>query len=186
MEIITYISILRGINVGGQKKVRMEDLRKVYEDLGFRDVQSYIQSGNVIFTAGLKTSDQQLAATIEKGVKEKFGFDVPVIIRTSDEMKNIIEANPFLNKENIDKEKLHVTFLADIPEQAKLNNIEMDDYSPDRFIVLNREVFLYCPGGYGKTKLSNTFFERKLNVKATTRSWKTVNKLMVLAGVYKQ
>src|SRR5690349_15767045 len=110
----TFISILRGINVSGQKKIQMTDLKELYESLTFKDVTPFIQSGNVIFKSK-KSPDEKLAKKIEDAIHKRYGFDVPVIIRTVEEMQHTISANPFLQQKNIDVEKLHVTFLAEIP-----------------------------------------------------------------------
>ncbi len=177
----TFISILRGINVSGQKSIQMTDLKALYEELEFKEVITYIQSGNVIFKTEVKMSNQYLSAKIKHAIHKKYYFDVPVIIRTVEEMKHAISVNPFPKEKNIDLEKLHVTFLAETPEQPRLESIRNIDYSPDKFMVIGKEVYLYCPNGYGITKLSNTFFENKLKVSATTRNWKTVNKLVELA-----
>ncbi len=177
----TYISILRGINVGGKNKIKMPDLKEMYEELKFKDIVTYIQSGNIIFNSNQNVSNQNLAKKIEKGISEKFKLAVPVIIRTINEMESILKINPFLKMPGIDIEKLHVTFLEEIPEQLKLKEVAKYDYSPDKFIIINKEVYVYCPDGYGMTKLSNNFFENKLKTGATTRNWRTVNKLVELA-----
>ncbi len=177
----TYISILRGINVSGQKKILMTDLKALYEGLGFKNVTTYIQSGNVICNTGKPLAGKQLAQKIEEAIFKKYGFEVPVIIRTVDEMKNVLAANPLLKEKNIDVEKLHVTFLEEAPSADRIKLTKDLDYSADKFIILGKEVYLYCPNGYGTSKLSNTFFESKLQVKATTRNWKTVNQLVALA-----
>lgn len=177
----TYISILRGINVSGQKKILMTDLKALYESLGFEEVSTYIQSGNVIFKTDEKLSNQDIAKEIEKAILEKYNFEVPVIIRSAEEIRNVISANPFLAETDINVEKLHVTFLADAPGKASLESIKNLDYSPDKFVIIGQEVFLHCPDNYGETKLSNKFFESKLKVSATTRNWKTINKLLEIA-----
>jgi uncharacterized protein (DUF1697 family) len=174
----TYISILRGINVSGHKLIKMADLKALYESLGFKEVITYIQSGNVIFKAEKKGD---LAAIIGKKIQDKYKFEVPILVRKVEEIKHVSETNPFLKEKGIDKEKLHVTFLREAPSKTNLDAIKKIDHSPDRHIVIDREVFLYCPGGYGNTKLSNSFFESKLKVQATTRNWKTINKLVELA-----
>jgi uncharacterized protein (DUF1697 family) len=178
MEI--YISILRGINVSGQKKIQMTDLKKLYEDLKFKNVTTYIQSGNVIFKTN-NQFDEALAKKIEDAINVKYNFHVPVIIRTVEEMKNTIAINPLKKESNINEEKLHVTFLERVPDKTKVESVEDLDYSPDKFIIIGEEVFLYCPNGYGNTKLNNNFFENKLKVSATTRNWRTVNKLAEIA-----
>lgn len=176
----TYISILRGINVSGHKKIQMDDLKALFENLKFKTVTTYIQSGNVIFKAS-KQRDEVLAKKIEEAIYSKYNFEVPAIIRSVQEMRNIIAVNPLLKESNIDAEKLHVTFLEEVPDKTKVDSIKSSGYSPDKFIIIGKEIFLYCPNGYGITKLSNNFFENKLKVSATTRNWKTVNKLLELA-----
>lgn len=178
----TFISILRGINVSGQKKIVMTDLKTLYENLEFEDVVTYIQSGNVIFKTNKKAANTELAAIIEKAIFDKYNFNVPVIIRTAEEIKHVISSNPFVSNKEIDIEKLHVTFLAETPKQASLERIKSFDYPPDKFVIIRKEAFLYCPINYGETKLSNKFFESKLRVSATTRNWKTINKLFEIAA----
>lgn len=174
----TFISILRGINVSGQKKILMADLKSLYESQKFSDVSTYIQSGNVSFKTNEKLSDVQLAQKIEKAIYKKYSFEVPVIIRNEDELIKITSSNPFLKEKSIDIKKLHVTFLSQIPDNAEIKNITEVDYSPDRFIITGKEIYLHIPESYGETKLSNNFFEKKLKVKATTRNWNTVNQLL--------
>jgi uncharacterized protein (DUF1697 family) len=178
----TFISILRGINVSGHRKIPMTDLKSMYERSGFKDVITYIQSGNVIFKADSKFTGETLEHIIEKKIDEKFNLDVPVIIRLAGEMKKILSLNPFLKMNDVIIKKLHVTFLGKVPGQNELIKINEFDYSPDKFIIKNKEIFLYCPRGYGKTRLTNNFFENKLKVRATTRNWKTINKLVELAS----
>ena len=173
----TFISLLRGINVSGQKKIRMADLKSLYENLEFKEVSTYIQSGNVTFKSNEESPDLELAKKIEQAICQKYQFEVPVVVRNANEWKNVISANPFLKEKTIDVEKLYVTFLSKIPGKAALQSIHQFDFSPDRFIIIEKEVFLYIPEGYGETKLSNKFFENKLKVTATTRNWKTINKL---------
>ena len=117
----TYISILRGINVSGQKKILMVDLKKVYESLGFTEVVTYIQSGNVLFNFNKNNSEFDLIQTIEKAIQDEYGFQVPVLVFTIDFLKNTVNENPFLKELDSDIEKLHVTYLAEIPSIEKLD-----------------------------------------------------------------
>ena len=126
-------------------------------------------------------TDLDLALQIEQAITAQYKFDVPVIIRSVQALKNAISNNPFLNKSNVDVEKLHVTFLAEIPSPSALEAISKFNYPPDEFIIVGKDIYLHCPINYGETKLSNSFFENKLKVKATTRNWKTTNKLLELA-----
>ncbi len=176
-----YIAILRGINVGGRNKIRMADLAELFTRLRFRDTTTYIQSGNIVFRAG-SGSDTAIAGKIEKAIAERFGFEVPVIVRSAGEMRATVAANPFLKERGIDRSKLHLTFLDTDPDPALATKLAEIDYPPDRFVLIGRDIFLHCPATYGGTKLSNTFFERKLKVRATTRNWKTVTTLLKMAG----
>ncbi len=176
----TVIAILRGINVSGKNKIPMVELKALFEKAGFNNVMTYIQSGNVVFQSNEKAS-KKLEEKISQMILKKWKYNVPVIVRNSNEMQTVVDSNPFLKMKGIDLEKLHVTFLSEIPAKENLEKIKQYSYSPDEFIIENREVFLSCPGGYGNTKLSNAFFESKLKVTATTRNWRTVNELLRLS-----
>ncbi len=171
------VALLRGINVSGKNKIQMPALKKSFEQCGFTNIQTYIQSGNVVFITGKPVPEKELLLLIENRIKQDFGLDVPVIIRTAAEIASILKINAFPDLQDSDEEKMHVTLLSGIPDVALIQDIEAKKYLPDRFVILNREIFLYCPAGYGQTKLTNTFFERKLKVKATTRNRRTMNVL---------
>ncbi|WP_339921938.1 DUF1697 domain-containing protein [uncultured Cyclobacterium sp.] len=175
------IAILRGINVGGKRKILMADLKSMFEDLGYKEVLTYIQSGNVIFTAENKMSDIQMADLIEQAIKSKFGFDVPVIVRTAQELNNTFNENPFYGKADTDINKLHITFLNKEPEKGNLEKIQALEFPPDKFLVKGKDIFIYCDGKYHQSKLTNNFFEGKLKTSATTRNLKTVSKLCELS-----
>jgi len=176
-----YISILRGINVSGQKNIKMVDLKSLYETLGFNDVVTYIQSGNVIFDTVVKNK-AGLKKSIEQAIEEKYNFHVPVEIRTIREIENIIKNCPFsLVDLAQDGTKVLVTFLSSQPSEIRISGILEYVRAPEKLIVIGKEVYLYCPNGYGKSKLSNTFLEQKLGVDATTRNWKSVHNLYELS-----
>jgi uncharacterized protein (DUF1697 family) len=176
----TYISLLRGINVSGQKKIKMEALKTVYQNAGLNDVTTYIQSGNVIFKSSESDSDR-LADMIEQSIKDEFGYPVFILIRKKEDLEKILKINPFLKIETTDAAKLHVTFLFGEPQSTRVVTLNEFKSARDTFQVIGREIFVYCPDGYGQTKLSNTFFEKKLSLSATTRNWKTVNTLVDMA-----
>lgn len=159
----------------------MTELKALYESLGFTDVITYIQSGNVIFKYK-KESDIKLAQKIEEAISKKYKFDVPVIIRSVDEVKKVLSSNPYLKAKKRNEERLYVTFLAEVPSKENLEAIKKYDFSPDEFIIIGKEIYLHVVNGYGNTKLSNNFFENKLKVTATTRNWKTVGKLVELGN----
>jgi uncharacterized protein (DUF1697 family) len=173
--------MLRGINVTGHNTIKMQDLRTVCNKLGYRNVQTYVQSGNIVFET-TKGSPAQLSKQLSKAIRDAQGFDVPVFIRTVDEMKKIVSANPFLKERNIDTSKLHVTFLSEAPRAGSLENLGKIPAGPDRFHAVHNEIYLYCPDGYGRTKLSNAMIEKTLSVGATTRNWRTSNTLLEMAS----
>ena len=168
-----FISMLRGINVSGQNKISMTDLKVLYESIGLVNVQTYVQSGNVVFESKLK-DDSKLPGLIRNQILKSLGYDVSVFIRNTDDFNRILANNPFLKKRKGDSSNLYVTFLAAIPSKDQLSNLDHAISSTDEFIIGESEIFLFCPGGYGNTKLSNNYFERKLKIAATTRNWNSV------------
>ncbi len=177
----TYISILRGINVSGHKLIKMDALKNIFQKLGLQDVQTYIQSGNVVFRSAEKDNGK-LEKAIAKKITETFDFDVPVLVLPLKKLEQVFSSNPFLKGRNEDITKLHVTFLSEVPLQENIDLLKAGSYGTDEFTVVNDVVYLFCPDGYGNTKLSNTFFESKLKVSATTRNWKTITELVKIAG----
>jgi len=174
----TYIALLRGINVSGQKIIKIDELRKLFENLGFKNVKTYIQSGNVVFNSKIESIDK-IVKSIEKKIKEVFSFDVTVIIRNRDELGKIIQINPFLKNKPV--EKLYVSFLSDIADDNKTEKLYKYRSETEEFLLIGKEMYLYYPDGYGRSKLTNNIFESKLGVKATTRNWNTVNKLFEMS-----
>ncbi|PQA58444.1 DUF1697 domain-containing protein [Siphonobacter curvatus] len=172
-----FVSLLRGINVSGQKKIPMKELKALYEELPLSRVQTYIQSGNVIFETN-QTNREILVEEIQQKILEKYGFQVSVLVRTLDELQEVIAKKPFPNPE--ESQSWYVTFLAKQPDPARIEALQKLDLQPEWFQLLAQEVYLSCPKGYGNTKLSNTFFETKLKVTATTRNWRTINELVRL------
>jgi uncharacterized protein (DUF1697 family) len=177
----TYIALLRGINVNGQKMMSMEKLRALCEDLGLTGVTTYIQSGNVVFQSA-PVKHFVLEKKIHASIRDAFGFSVPVMVKSLAEWQEIISDNPFVGRKGIDESFLHITLLSDTPNQSVVDEIMAGEYGEDECVFSGKVAYLYCPGGYGKTKLSNTFFEKKTKLIATTRNWKTVLKLLELAG----
>jgi uncharacterized protein (DUF1697 family) len=172
-----YIAILRGINVGTGRKVPMADLKKLCGNLGLLNVQTYIQSGNLVFEWSQSESISELETRLQKAFSESFGFDIPVLVRTAEEWATSIAQNPFLKEENVDIDRLHLTCLKEIPSPELLEKIKTFQYLPDRYEIIAKDVFIFCAAGYGTSKLVNSFFESKLKTPATTRNWKTVMKL---------
>lgn len=169
----TYIAILRGINVSGKNKIAMADLRAKLAEGGLHHIRTYIQSGNVIFEHE-PTPIRDLTKNISTLILDQFGLQVPVIVLTIKELSDVISNNPFRDR---DFTKLHVTFLSEKPQMENLDKVADMSFPPDEFVIRDRAVYLFCPNGYARTKINNNFFEQKLQVTATTRNWKTVNKL---------
>jgi uncharacterized protein (DUF1697 family) len=177
---VTYICILRGINVSGHRMIKMDALRQLFAGLGFINIQTYIQSGNVIFQSK-NANLQKLETIIAEAILKKYNFDVPVLLKEAGELRQIIKSNPFIKDKQKDSAYLHVTFLSDNPDRDKFHNIKKEQYKPDEFQLIENNIYLYCPNGYGKSKLTNSFWETKLKVTATTRNWKTTNELLFIA-----
>ena len=177
----TFISMLRGINVGGQNKIPMPELKRLYEGLNYANVETYIQSGNVVFDGPDRTA-AGMAAAIETQIEQQFGSKVAVFVRDAADFRRILDSNPFLMGRNESPAFLHVTFLYRAPSAAQWSSLKAPDGISDEFFPGVREVFIFCPNGYGRTKLSNTFFERKLGMPATTRNWNTVQALYMKAA----
>ena len=176
---MTYVALLRGINVGGRSRVVMADLRKLFEDLGHADVRTYVQSGNVIFRA----ADEQpamLERAIEARIEDVMGASTTVLLRTAAEVARVASNNPYLGRED-DVSKLHVTFLAAEPAPERAARLVPPPGQPEELALVGREVYLLYPNGYGRSKLTNAYIERRLGVAATNRNWNTVTKLRDLA-----
>jgi uncharacterized protein (DUF1697 family) len=171
-----YISMLRGINVGAHKRMKMDQLRASFEALGFEQVKTYIQSGNVIFKT-TKLSPALLSERIEKRIFTDFGFPVSVVSRTVNEIAKAIENNPFLKKHGIDQDKLHVMFLSDAPTAAALTKLAALTAAPDQSHCLGKEIYLYLPNGTAESSVMKSPLNRVLSVVTTTRNWRTVNTL---------
>jgi uncharacterized protein (DUF1697 family) len=176
-----FVALLRSVNVAGRNRVAMADLRALVASLGFDDVTTYVQSGNVVFS-GPGTAEGA-AASIREALTADLGVDVPVLARTGQEFAGVLSVSPYQDLD-ADPATLHVTFLGATPEVDAVDGLHSDALAqaPDRLQVIGAEVFLHCPGGYGRTKLTNTYLERRLGVTATTRNWRTVTVLAEMVG----
>lgn len=177
----TYISLLRGINVSGQKKIKMADLKLLYESLGLKNIVSYIQSGNVIFQSK-SGKREKLEQSIQKAIFETFGFEVPVFVLEADKLITLSNANPFKDLA-VEEKYLHLTLLHSAPEPEKIHAVSEMKFEGENFQLTKDVVYLYLPNGYGRCKLNNNFLESKLKVRATTRNLKTINHLLELVNI---
>lgn len=173
------VALLRGINVGGKNKLPMKELAAMFVDAGCNDVRTYIQSGNVLFRAK-PTLDKDIPSLMSASILSRFGYRVPVVTRTTRELQEIVQANPFV-EHSAEADKLHVAFLSEMPDRADVDALDPNRSSPDEFAVLGREIYLYCPNGLARTKLTNNYFDSTLSTTSTMRNWKTVLKLLDMA-----
>ena len=170
-----HVALLRGLNVGGHNRITMKDLAAVFSAAGCVDVETYIQSGNVLFTAKatvVRKVPELVAATLEKD----FEINSPVVLRDAAELAAVVKGNPFL-KRSEDLSTLHVGFLATVPEPARVKALDPARSPPDEFVVKGRELYLHFPKGLGRSKLTNAWFDSQLATLSTVRNWNTVLEL---------
>lgn len=173
-----HLALLRGTNVGGKNILPMQGLRDVCAMVGCHDVRTHIQSGNVIFRADSATA-ASLPDRITAEIEARFGFRVPVVLRTVAQMGDIVRDNPFL-AEGAAESTLHVLFLVGQPDAHRVNGLDANQSPPDSFIVRGQEVYLRLPAGAARTKLTNAYFDAKLATVSTGRNWRTVTTLFAL------
>lgn len=173
----TYIALLRGINVGGHRKVPMANLRQLLFDAGFTDVKTYIQSGNIIF----KSNEEDIIALqnqIRTIIENHFGFEVTTIVKKPSQLKQIFNNCPF---DEIEKQQSYFAILSDIPSQDLVKITYQKIYENDIYHIIDDCIYLYPKLGYGKSKFNLSYFEKKLQVSATARNYKTMLKLLTMA-----
>jgi uncharacterized protein (DUF1697 family) len=173
-----HVALLRGINLGARNKLPMRNLVGMFQDAGCDDVRSYIRSGNVVYRAKAPLA-RRIPALLRDELERRFGYDVPVVGRTAAEFRKCASAHPFA-KRGVDPQVLLVAFLAERPSAAALRALDPDRSPGDEFRVRGREIYLYTPGGFARTKLSNAWFESRLSATSTIRNWRTVQKLVEL------
>jgi uncharacterized protein (DUF1697 family) len=178
----TCIALLRGINVLGKNMIKMDVLKKIFEDLNFRNVRTYIQSGNVVFQVDL-SDVEQIEKKIMLGITSVTGHEVQVLVLAQNELGEIISNNPFSGDDAKDPAFLHITFLKTEFKQDKFREMEAKKEGNEEFRIIGKAVYLFLPHGYGRTKLNNSLFESKLKVQATTRNWRTVLELARMAEI---
>jgi uncharacterized protein (DUF1697 family) len=174
-----YAALLRGVNLGAHKRVRMPDLRALVESLGCTDVTTYVQSGNVVFRSDRAAAS--LPRALEDAIRNDLGLDVPVVIRSRRQLEKLVAANPF-GRQKGKENTLYVTFLAAKPDREHVRRLREESFEPERFELVGEDVYLFFPDGYGRSKLNNALLERRLGVAATTRNWRTVTALAELTA----
>ena len=173
-----YVALIRGINVTGNNLIKMERLRALFEECGCSNVRTYIQSGNVIFDS--KKAAPSCAAFIEKFLETELGKPIAVHLRTSAQLGAIIAANPFAKEKNVEPARLAVSFLHGPPAKERLAALKALDSGRDRFVARGNEIYVYCPDGFGRSKLASGM-DRVLGVRSTSRNWNTVTTLYEMA-----
>ncbi|MEO6097591.1 MAG: DUF1697 domain-containing protein [Fibrobacteria bacterium] len=173
------IALLRGINVSGHKPVPMADLKAMFAKLGFKDAKTYIQSGNVVFRNEGKDPGKS-AKVIEAGILKTFGYEVPVIVRTADQMAAVVKANPWRKKKLAESERVHISYLDQAPSKEAAAALSLVPGGKDELILAGTEAFILARGGYGNCVFSNSLLEKKLKVRSTTRNLETTMKLLAL------
>ncbi len=176
----SYVALLRGINVGGKNKLPMKSLAALFAEAGAAEVRTYIQSGNVVFRAPAAAA-RRVPGLIEAAILDGFGLRVPVVLRSGAELKKVASANPFLAG-GVEPDRLHVAFLASTPAKKNAAALDPDRSPPDAFVVRGREIYLHLPNGVGKSKLTNAYFDAKLETTSTIRNWRTVLELLRMTG----
>lgn len=176
----THVLLLRGINLGPTTQIAMADLRELVAGLGYTDVRTHLRSGNVVLAGGDAASDE-ISRRAERGIADRLGMDVRVIVRDRDELATVIGSNPMPDEAAADPARFIVTFLRGTPDTTRVDALDPNAFLPDRFAVRAREIYQWCPNGVSKSKLTQAFWEKQqLGVAGTARNWNTVNALMRL------
>ena len=177
----TYIALLRGINVSGQKIIKMAELKKMFENLGFQNVRTYIQSGNLVFETN-ETVIPKLEKSIRKAIENTFGFDVHIQILIPDEIHKALEMNPFLRDNSLDIKQHYFVFLNEIPYEENWNILKNMELKGEQMALADKILFVYYANGAGKSKLTTNLIESKLKVAATARNLNTSKKILEIAS----
>ena len=179
----TFVALLRGINVGPSRRIAMSDLTRAVESLGHRRVETYLQSGNIVFDAD---DDDPVAvcAQLEDRLEAEIGQRIPILVMTADELRRIVRDEPFPSSATCESRSLHATLLFDASAASVLDTLDLPAATGERAAHKGRVIYLCLPGGYGRTKLNNAYLERTLRVRATTRNWRTMLALAALAEAH--
>jgi len=175
----TYVALLRAINLGPKNKVPMAELTKIFAAARCSDVRTYIQSGNVVFCAS-PTIASALRGDLQRRIRKQFDLEVPVVLRTVDEMKAVLRENPYAKRSGMEN-STGVMFLADLPAPERVKSLDPKRSPGEEYVVKGREIYLWLPNGFGRSKLSNAYFDSKLTTVSTARNWRTVLKLTEMA-----
>lgn len=173
----THLALLRGINVSGHNMIKMETLKKVLENIGFKNVQTYIQSGNV-FVDSEEKNPAAVGFQIRQEIYKAFGYEVPVVVIGKEDLESCFRNNPYLKENEIDLKKLYVTFVSKELQANAIHDLKMSQVKPDEATIDAGRIYIKYAVGAGKTRFDQKYIEKKLNVTATMRNWNTVTKLL--------
>ena len=173
----TYLALLRGINVSGHNMIKMDALKKMLENMGFQNVETYIQSGNV-FVDSEEENAASVGFKIKQEISKEFGYDVPVVMVSKGDLELCFKNNPFLKQKDVDTKKLYVAFISKELSSSAINELKISQFKPDEAVIDGNRIFIKYDIGAGKTRLDQKYIEKKLNVTATIRNWNTVTKLL--------
>jgi len=178
---VKYAALLRGINMGASNRLAMKDLIPLFHEAGCQSATAYIQSGNIVFTAPAALA-KTLPATIQQQIAARFGYRIPVILRTAPQLAAVIEGNPYLKK-GVPEKQIYVSFLAAKPASEAVQGLDPARSSPDAFHVAEQEIYLHLPNGSARSKLTNAWFDSKLATISTARNWATVIRLFEMTRI---
>jgi uncharacterized protein (DUF1697 family) len=173
----TYLALLRGINVSGHNMIKMDALKKMLENMGFQNVETYVQSGNV-FVDSEEENAASVGFKIKQEISKEFGYDVPVVMVSKGDLELCFKNNPYLKEKDCDTKKLYVTFISKELSSLAINDLKISNFKPDEAAIDNSRIYIKYAVGAGKTKLDQKYIEKKLNAVATMRNWNTVIKLL--------
>ena len=172
-----HLALLRGINVSGHNMIKMDALKNMLEKIQFQNVETYIQSGNV-FLESEDENPQSVGFKIKQEIVKQLGFDVPTIVINKSDLEKCLTNNPFLKEKDVDTKKLYVAFISKELNNNALNDLKISQFKPDEAFIDGNRIYMKLETGAAKTKLTQKYIEKKLNVTATSRNWNTVNKLI--------
>lgn len=180
-----FVAFLRAINVGGRNIIKMSELKECLETIHLKHIQTFLQSGNVVFESELEDTEK-LQILIQHAIEFVFSLNVPVVVRTHQEIENVIKSQPFENYLSLPKDKIFICYLQTAPTATTLAAFKPIDSKGDIFTVVDKNIFIYCQNPYNETKLQNNFFEKKLLTFATTRNYNTTNEILNIMERRKQ
>ncbi len=174
-----HLALLRGINVSGHNMIKMDILKTILENVGFKNVETYVQSGNVFLEAEDENA-QSIGFTIKQEIAKQLGLDVSIIVISKADLEKCLTNNPFFKEKEVDTKKLYVAFISKELNNSALNELKTSQFKPDEAYIDGNRIYMKLETGAGNTKLTQKYIEKKLNLTATSRNWNTVNKLIEL------